>query len=294
MFYRHHKKPNPKKPVTLIVGIICEDGIVVASDSQTTDMSSGMARTDGSKINITLADGSSGVVATAGSVDWSLQIIERVEQMAKQTVLTSERSFADLVENANIEIKKKERLVGRTSRELQRHFDDYEAEILIANYFRGAPCMYTFLSNGMVSPTRVTKQLYVSIGNSEAMADYLLKKFNLPSTLTGVGHAIALYTINEVIQAKDTFCYYPIQGSHVCPRPPDSDTGESTAMLFDSGDIANELKPVTMASHNIESQLKRGMWAACLAFVEMMEIQSSALQTEIKRLKQELDERQHD
>ena len=111
------RKPLKRKKVTLIVGIVCEDGIVVASDSQTTNLSSGMARTDGSKIyNITLSDGAQGIVATAGGVDWSLQIVERVEQMAKQVGLTGERSFADLVEKANIEVKKRKGWLAAVAR----------------------------------------------------------------------------------------------------------------------------------------------------------------------------------
>ena len=126
------------------------------------------------------------------------------------------------------------------------------------------------------------------------MADYILKKFDLPKTITGVAHAIALYTINEVIQAKDTFCYYPIQASHVWPRPPDSSTGESTTSLSAPEDMAADLKLVTLASQKIESELKKGMWAACLAFVEMMERRLPGLQSEVKRLEQAIEKRERD
>jgi 20S proteasome alpha/beta subunit len=289
---RLRRKP---KPVTLIVGIICKDGIVVAGDSQTTNLSTRMARTDGSKIyNITLSDGASGIVATAGSVEWSLQIVERVERLAKQAELKSERSFADLVETANIEIKQKERLVRRPSRELKQHFDDYETTLLIANYFRRKPCMYTLHSNRLVSPTRVTNQLYTTIGNSAAMADYILRKFDIPTTLSGVAHGMAIYTINEIIMAKDTSCYYPIQAAHVWPYDLETKTGESTAMLFDQGQMADELKIVGLASAKIESELKRGMWAACLTFVDILEKRGRELEEERNRLAQEIERLQRD
>src|SRR2546425_251153 len=60
-----------RKPVTLIVGIICKDGIVVASDSQSTD-EYGFARVDAKKLfKIDFENGESGLIGTAASVDFS-------------------------------------------------------------------------------------------------------------------------------------------------------------------------------------------------------------------------------
>src|SRR5260221_1324648 len=125
------------KRVTLIVGIICKDGIVVASDSQTTD-EWGMARTDATKIyKITLADETSGLIAAAGSVEFALQIVERVEDLAKGKRLDKSRAFADLVEEANEQMKQKERRqFRRSSKDLQKHFEENRCYILIANYHK--------------------------------------------------------------------------------------------------------------------------------------------------------------
>jgi 20S proteasome alpha/beta subunit len=61
--------------VTLIVGIVCRDGIVIDSDSQTT-CEYGEKQCDTENVfRIDFKDGSAGLVATAGSLDFSTQAI---------------------------------------------------------------------------------------------------------------------------------------------------------------------------------------------------------------------------
>jgi len=201
-----------KKPVTLIVGIICRDGIVVASDSQTTDEWS-MARTDATKIyKIDLNDKTSGLVATAGSVDFGLQLVEGIEELAKSKALNGRRAIADLAEQSNGQIKQKERSqFRRSSKELQRHFEDHRSILLIANYYKRTPCIFTLKSDGLVSPTILKNQLFTSIGNSYAIANYLLKKFDFEKMDMIEGVLASVYVVNEVINSKDSTCDHPIQ-----------------------------------------------------------------------------------
>jgi len=205
--------------VTLIVGIICKDGIVVASESQTTG-EFGEKRCDANKIYcIELADRSRGLVATAGRVDSSSLAVEIIERLAKDSRLEHSRSFADLAEKANGEIKQKERSQGRrSSLALKKHFEDHRYVLMIANYFKGNPCLFTLTSDGLISPPRVSKQSFKSVGNSYATADYILNKFDF-SAMDRVEAALAaIYVVNEVI-GVDSTCGYPIRAGTVYHYP---------------------------------------------------------------------------
>jgi 20S proteasome alpha/beta subunit len=98
-------KPFPrkpiKKPVTLIVGIVCRDGIVIASDSQTTG-EYGEKQCDKEKVfRIEFKDRSPGLIATAGSLDFSTQVVEMIERCALEIEANNPRSLADLAEQEN-------------------------------------------------------------------------------------------------------------------------------------------------------------------------------------------------
>jgi 20S proteasome alpha/beta subunit len=275
------KQREPKtKPVSLIVGIICQDGIVVSSDSQTTD-ECGMARTDATKIyQITLADNASGLIAIAGGVEWALQIIEIVETRALTTKLEHPRSFADLAEEANKTIKQRERRAfSRTSKEIKAHFAENRCVLMIANYFKGKPHIFTLTSDGLVSPTLLRNQLFTSIGNSYSVANYILKKFNLSEIMVGPAHVVASHVINEVIQAKDSTCYYPIQIGFVFPKEPDR---ESHAMLNDPFQSKNVLNKVIARTKHIETELSNQLLRV---FLEVYE----DLEQDTKRLREKCD-----
>ena len=88
-----------KKPVTLIVGIICKDGIVMASESQTTFGES--KRCDAEKIRIVEFKTKEAIlVAQSGAEDISNRLIDQMEARAKNQEFENEESVVRLTQEA--------------------------------------------------------------------------------------------------------------------------------------------------------------------------------------------------
>src|SRR5258708_32055200 len=89
MIFAHNRlrrKPTKRsKPVTLIVGIICKDGIVVAGDSQTTwgSKKSWLAN----KISESDFANGGAIVAESGAVLTSSKVVEHLTAMAKDRAI---------------------------------------------------------------------------------------------------------------------------------------------------------------------------------------------------------------
>ena len=217
-------------------------------------------------------------MATAGNVEWGLQAVEIIENLAKDARLEHSRSFADLAEKANAEIKQKERtLFRRNSKELTRHFEERRCVLTIANYFKETPYFFTLTSDGLVSPTVLKNQPFTSIGNSYALANYILRKFDYSDMAVGIAEVIAVYVINEVIQAKDTSCYFPIQVGYVFPREPEQPTGESFALMSDADLVAEVTTIVTSETKNIEKALSIQLTDVFMDVFRMLERKVEAL-----------------
>src|SRR2546423_1340165 len=75
---------KPEARVTIIIGIICRDGIVLASDSQTTSVASGTRNKYAQKIHrIWFENETCALVAEAGMAHVSATVIEIIERMAR-------------------------------------------------------------------------------------------------------------------------------------------------------------------------------------------------------------------
>lgn len=277
--------------MTLIVGIVCKDGVLISSDSQTTD-EWGMARTDATKIyKIEMADKSSGLVATAGGVEWGIQIVEIMENMARQTKMEQYRSLADLAEKANEQIKQRERhTFRRSSSELKRHFEENRCVLLIANCFKGKPYIFTLKSDGLVSPTPLKNQLFTAVGNSYAVANYILKKFDFSEMMVGIAEVIGLYTINEVIHAKDTSCYYPLQVGYVFPYKSDFILTESEALISENEDVMFALGKIISKTKRLEVELTDNMNDVFMDVATNLQEKFTKLNSKTIKLKSELAE----
>src|SRR5687768_1553163 len=87
-----------KTPVTIIVGIKCEDGVVIASDCQSTYGNT--KRTDVQKIHNVNFKNAECLIACAGSSAVSDWVIEKMQQLAKGQHFTENRSLADVAQEA--------------------------------------------------------------------------------------------------------------------------------------------------------------------------------------------------
>src|SRR5437899_2658336 len=130
-----------KKPVTLIVGIICKDGIVIGSDSQTTYGTS--KQCDTRKVSVVEFQNAKALVAESGSAEIGSRAIEILKELAKDQPLADYRTVADLAQRAMRQIKDELRVQNCdcTMEELRDFLlrNDIGCELMLAHYFEGKP-----------------------------------------------------------------------------------------------------------------------------------------------------------
>ena len=89
--------------MTLIVGIICKDGIVLAADSQTTK---GMAKQPGAnKIRVIEFANGKALVAESGSASLSASVIDLFQGKAAGRKIENEMTIAKIAEESVREIR---------------------------------------------------------------------------------------------------------------------------------------------------------------------------------------------
>src|SRR5438477_1615303 len=130
-------KPAPKpKPMTIIVGLVCKDCIVMASDSQTTDGFS--KRCDTEKISTVQFVNSQVLVAASGMSSLSNQAVAVFQKLAKGKTIEADKADDQVVEIARtalFEVRKAQYQIhvhDYSLEQWQRFFrDDYPAELTV-------------------------------------------------------------------------------------------------------------------------------------------------------------------
>lgn len=187
-----------KKPVvTIISAMVCKEGILVAADSRTTNDDLTI-RDDAIKIHIVEATGGSAIIAHSGSADIGPRLAEIVEHDATDLVLNDNyRAFAELCQCAAAKLKAE---IGKqypgTTVELQQHFEDYRAELLIAHYFRKTPHIFTM--NFALGVATLRKENPVSIGCGAPLAGFLFDSFEVSEMPLIKATAVAVYVLDRV------------------------------------------------------------------------------------------------
>jgi 20S proteasome alpha/beta subunit len=89
-----------KAPVTIIIGIKCFDGIVIACDSRTTN-ETGHINDNAEKLHVVrFKDGNTAIVGEAGNAIMSSIAIEQMQLLAKDRNLEEYRAVAQCAEDA--------------------------------------------------------------------------------------------------------------------------------------------------------------------------------------------------
>lgn len=236
--------------MTLLVGIVCQDEVVVATDSQSTD-EWGQKRFSRKLGVIQLDDGSSALVAEAGDLGYSGQTIERMERLATSIRLTDYRAFADLAGKAWGEVwLEHAKRFGRNRKLRDKSFEEHKFWLIIANCFKGKPYLFRFDSSTFSAALERSKS-YMTVGNSYATADYILNKFDLGGEESSTAILAAIFTVNEVI-GVDSTCSLPVRLGTVVGN--ESGKG-SHARLFDK----DSLDLATRAVNNASAELREAI-----------------------------------
>jgi 20S proteasome alpha/beta subunit len=194
--------PIPKrkaKRVTLILGIVCKDSIVLAADSQTTK---GVAKQLGTnKISVVDFANGKAAVAESGSI-LSNVAIELFQMKARGKAIENQLTVAKTAEEAVREV-----IAGITkhlnpnSTDIDRQnllrMDDNYFELMIAYYYGFKPCLYTLKSAWCV-PFRSTAHFATS-GIAGDLANYILQEHTAKDMEKNLASVIAIKTVKDAI-----------------------------------------------------------------------------------------------
>jgi 20S proteasome alpha/beta subunit len=163
--------------VTLIVGIVCKDAVVLAADSQTTYYPSKILGTN--KISeVKFANGSA-LVAEAGFVTLSNEAVGIFRKKAVTTEIKNEETIANLCKESVFEVRRNQ--IGLYAKrryslvEWQNFFRDQQQFFLtVAYYHQNKPHLYDItLSECVLRPPQFN---FIVSGIGETVGNYVLKE----------------------------------------------------------------------------------------------------------------------
>ena len=217
--------------MTIIVGLVCRNSIVLANDSQ---QSRGDSK-EMTKFKIRAVEFKGGVdkilVAQAGTAETSTAIINNMAKLASSQPMGDEDHVRALVRQAIIQERQR----------LRRHHLDCSMEELSKIIFaQGLNCTLMtafYVSDHAFLDTydfdsgleREREGWFRCIGIGETLANYILREVSEPDMDDRLGRAIAVHVTDKVIQnVRD--CFEPIRVATIAPkaefnydgrRPPD-------------------------------------------------------------------------
>lgn len=201
--------------MTILIGIICKDAIVLASDSQTT--SGGLKRTDAEKITAVKFSAKEILVAQAGNAGNSARAIEILREMAKDKEISDYRTPADLARLAMIQVRQelRQQYGNCTATELQDLIwkCELQAELMLAYYFENKP--YIFKLDLSVGRADKENSWYAALGCGANLGSYLLTEYTKPQMTSSLASVIAGYVVEEVCK-HDAYCSPPARVGVIC------------------------------------------------------------------------------
>lgn len=190
---KHHGTNNGKVAMTIAIGMICKNGIVIGADSQFTDSIGRLY--SGDKIATIEFSGIDRVlVAEAGLVTFTNRIVAKMRECALKTQITSDQSVTETAEAAIRDLK------------TQLDPDQWDsgsrsggAQLLVAFFLKGKPRLYKLdiFGNGVSEDIGATGH-YGAIGVGESIADYLLSEIFQVGEHDEAALATMIYVIKKV------------------------------------------------------------------------------------------------
>jgi 20S proteasome alpha/beta subunit len=195
-------KERRVNPMTVLVGIVCKDGIVIAADSQESDAEAGMKRLDVKKIYDTSSFGFIDItliLAGTGTSAYIARSVEVIREHGYQPIFVTPRNVADAVENSVREM-------------YDRYGQNLDLTLLLAVHCKNTPTdeppplgpIPLGLYNVYVPGVAEIVNDYTALGSGGPFARYLLSRFhegedNSTATMS-VEESVreAVYVIEEV------------------------------------------------------------------------------------------------
>jgi len=198
--------------MTIIIGIVCEDGIVIASDSQAmTSRGVDVKRLDYTKIySFDLNSDLRVLVTGAGETPFITRAVELLQSRWREKRIQTTRELADLAEETMNAIQKRyvfDRMkelgiTGSKSLEAKRFTEPSELQeighlnfaLLIGAVAKKENTIYTVHPGGVAEKA----ERYTSLGSGSAYAEYLLARLCCAGLELDEAVKLGIYVIEEV------------------------------------------------------------------------------------------------
>jgi 20S proteasome alpha/beta subunit len=206
--------------MTIIVGIKCRDGLVLASDSQTTYGTS--KRLDTKKISLVHFEDGAALVAESGPASMSGEALRLLQKKATTQKISTDDSPALLAVDAMRELRKGQSALypGRHSLDEWKKFYTTEGrtELAVAYWFGGKVELYTITLDECV-PSKVQGH-FAAAGCGGDLAEYLLGEFCPKGLTCSLAAVVASYVV-EMVKQHDACCGGPTGIGMITENPPD-------------------------------------------------------------------------
>jgi 20S proteasome alpha/beta subunit len=213
--------------VTIIVGLVCRNSIVLANDSQ---QSRGDSK-EMTKFKIRAVEFKGGVdkilVAQAGTAETSTAIINNMVKLASCQSMGDEAHVRALVRQAiRQEMQRlREHNLNCSLEELSRLIFSHglNCTLMTAFYAGGRAFLDTYdFQTGL---ERERERWFRCIGIGETLANYILSELSEPDMDDRLGRTLAVHIIDKVIQnVRD--CFEPIRVATIAPKAESCYEGE--------------------------------------------------------------------
>jgi 20S proteasome alpha/beta subunit len=184
--------------MSILIGIICPEAIVVAADSHATEKGMGTYSSVAKISVVEFWPGEEVLVAQAGL--WSLtnRIIDTLRKKAVGTRITSAETVTKLLEDS----------IRESKMPLDKEQRDYVTKnppaLMLAFYIGKAPCLYTVEVYGHGISVSASNH-FATTGIGAYLANYLLGEFAEPKAHSDVAIATSIFVIKKV-KENTKFC----------------------------------------------------------------------------------------
>src|SRR6266581_9595979 len=191
--------PKKKNPVTLIVGIICKEEMIIATDSRTTFASH--VEDHAKKIRVIDYRHGKVLVAWSGFTAFAIDAVDIFEQRCEKFEPKDYRALAELAKKVVDEIRVREISVLRETKSSPESIQNYlrdnsEFVLMLAYYVHSEPCLYTL--NFPMGAIERTQYHFATLGNNASLGSYLLKEYSQSDMGAELATALAVYVIESV------------------------------------------------------------------------------------------------
>lgn len=185
--------------MTLIVGIVCQDAIVLASETQTT---LGNYRIpDTTKIHKVEFQNTKALIAESGAADWSNIAIDRIQKRAKAIAVNNDDTIAKFVSEIVREIRSEHTSLhpNATPEQWRDYFLDEKNQynLMVAYYFGMKPLIYN-VEPAKCTPVPLIGPYYSTSGIGSELGLFLLREHAQRDMAYWFGAVIATYIIETV------------------------------------------------------------------------------------------------